>query len=95
MIDPVTIGSTVIAPDPVRESARDLQVALFTELLRHGGFAEAFATGSDALDSLTTHVLQKVAEDMAGADTRFAAKLYEQLSAAERGSVGPSRAVSL
>ncbi|MFC3301626.1 hypothetical protein [Parvularcula lutaonensis] len=82
-MNPVTLDVAAVSPDPIRKSATELQAALFTQLLRHGGFAEAFSTGSDTLDSLTDHVLQRVAEDIAAADTRFADRLYQQLRGAE------------
>ena len=83
-ISPATLsahGPSSEVDDPVRRVARDLQVTFFKDMLQYGGFAEAFSTGSDTLDSFTSVVLEQVALDMAVQDPTLADYFYRQISA--------------
>lgn len=67
--------------DPDYAAARRIQVALFTELLRSGGFAEAFSTGSGTLDHFTGVMLDHIAQDLSRRDHSLADGIYRQLKA--------------
>ncbi|MEM7739456.1 MAG: hypothetical protein AAF225_01485 [Pseudomonadota bacterium] len=65
--------------DPRRQAAEQLQVAFFKDMLMYGGFAEAFETGSNTLDSFTSMVLENVAHEIAMKDRSLAEHFYRQL----------------
>ena len=65
--------------DPKRQAAEQLQIAFFKDMLTHGGFADAFSTGSNTLDSFTSLVIEEVAEEIAAKDTSLADHFYKQL----------------
>ncbi len=64
---------------PEWQAALELQTALFADMLRHGGLAEAFSTGSGPLDSMTGQMLQVVAEDLSRHDQSLAERLYKTM----------------
>ncbi|MEO1042580.1 MAG: hypothetical protein AAFX52_09830 [Pseudomonadota bacterium] len=72
--------------DPHRQAAEQLQVAFFKDMLMHGGFADAFATGSNTLDSFTSLVVEGVAEEIAAKDRSLAEHFYSQLRGPENGT---------
>ena len=65
--------------DVHRQAAEQLQVAFFQDMLMHGGFADAFSTGSNALDSYTSMIVESVAKEIAAQDTSLADHFYRQL----------------
>ncbi|MEO1657075.1 MAG: hypothetical protein AAFR65_05090 [Pseudomonadota bacterium] len=73
------------AVDPQRQAAEQLQVAFFTDMLIHGGFADAFSTGSNTLDSFTSLLVESVAKEIAAKDPSLADHFYSQLKGQKSG----------
>ena len=92
ILAPAVVASTKEARahpsnDVHRQAAEQLQIAFFQDMLMHGGFAEAFSTGSNTLDSFTSMIVENVAKEIAAKDTSLADHFYRQLqgpSAADR-----------
>ncbi|MEM9286281.1 MAG: hypothetical protein AAGA39_10380 [Pseudomonadota bacterium] len=70
---------TAPTSDPQRQAAEQLQVVFFKDMLMHGGFADVFSTGNNTLDSFTSFVVEKVAQEIVEKDPSLADHFYQQL----------------
>ena len=84
ILAPAVVASSKVAraqpsSDLHRQAAEQLQIAFFQDMLMHGGFADAFSTGSNTLDSYTSLIIENVAKEIAVQDTSLADHFYRQL----------------
>ena len=79
------VGTSLTVPrdQEAWSAAQELQTALFTEMFRSAGFADAFGTGEQALDALSEHVLEQIAEKVSADNPQLAEVFYSKLSVDE------------
>ncbi|MEM1379039.1 MAG: hypothetical protein AAGH41_00290 [Pseudomonadota bacterium] len=61
------------------DAAKKLHIALFTDLLKHGGFVEAFSTGTETLDYLSNGIIEQISEDLVRQDPAMTERLYREM----------------